>query len=280
MKIVKIINNNTVCAVDKKGKEQIVSGKGIGFGKKRGETVDQAQIQKIYMITDSALRKRLVECLTEIPYEHIQLTSDLVDYISAHIHDTLNESLIISLSDHISFAIERQKQGLAFANPLMESIREYFPEELALGQYCLSEIQQRMQITLPDDEAGFIAMHIINARLHTDMGQVPDITKLVNACAEIADTFYRGKLDKTTIAYERFLVHLKYLAKRLFQSQELPNVLSRDEETLDFFQKKFQKHYRCAKCMQDYILKKFSKMISEDEMLTLTIHLKKISESR
>ena len=33
MKIVKIINNNTVCAVDEKGKEQIVSGKEIGFGK-------------------------------------------------------------------------------------------------------------------------------------------------------------------------------------------------------------------------------------------------------
>lgn len=280
MKIVKIINNNTVCTVDKKGKEQIISGKGIGFGKKRGETVDPAQIQKVYMITDSTLRKRLVECLTEIPYERIQLTSDLVEYISEHIHESLNESLIISLSDHISFAIERQKQGLAFANPLMESIREYFPEELALGQYCLSEIQQRMQITLSDDEAGFIAMHIINARLHTNMGQVSDITKLVNACAEIADTFYRGKLDKASIAYERFLVHLKYLAKRLFQSQELPNVLSRDAEMLDFFRQKFQKHYRCAKCMQDYILKNFSKMISEDEMLTLTIHLKKISESR
>ena len=108
MKIVKIINNNTVCAVDEKGKEQIVSGKGIGFGKKRGEAVDPAQIQKIYMITDSALRKRMVECLSEIPYEHIQLTSELVDYISNQISEILNESLMISLSDHISFAIERQ----------------------------------------------------------------------------------------------------------------------------------------------------------------------------
>lgn len=54
MKIIKVINNNTVCALDKKGKEQIISGKGIGFGKKRGDEVDSAQIQKIYMIADSA----------------------------------------------------------------------------------------------------------------------------------------------------------------------------------------------------------------------------------
>lgn len=110
MKIIKVINNNTVCALDKKGKEQIISGKGIGFGKKRGDEVDSAQIQKIYMIADSALRKRMVECLAEIPYEHIRLTSDLVDHISEQFsQEVLKESLMISLSDHISFAIERQK---------------------------------------------------------------------------------------------------------------------------------------------------------------------------
>ena len=34
MKIIKVINNNTVSVIDDKGKEQIISGKGIGFGKK------------------------------------------------------------------------------------------------------------------------------------------------------------------------------------------------------------------------------------------------------
>ena len=281
MKIIKVINNNTVCALDKKGKEQIISGKGIGFGKKRGDEVDSAQIQKIYMIADSALRKRMVECLAEIPYEHIRLTSDLVDHISEQFsQEVLKESLMISLSDHISFAIERQKQGINFANPLMDSIHDCFPEELALGNYCLEEIRRQLGISLHKDEAGFIAMHIINARLHTNMGQVPDITKLVNGCAEIADTFYQGKLDKTTVSYERFLVHLKYLAKRLFQSQEFSNVLSRDEEILSFVRQKFQKHYRCAKFLQDYLLKNFARTISEDEMMTLAFHLKKVSESR
>lgn len=143
MKIIKVINNNTVCALDKKGKEQIISGKGIGFGKKRGDEVDSAQIQKIYMIADSALRKRMVECLAEIPYEHIRLTSDLVDHISEQFsQEVLKESLMISLSDHISFAIERQKQGINFANPLMDSIHDCFPEELALGNYCLEEIRR------------------------------------------------------------------------------------------------------------------------------------------
>ena len=264
MKIIKVINNNTVSVIDDKGKEQIISGKGIGFGKKYGDEPDKDKIQKMYLVTDSELRKRLIECLTEIPYEHIKLTADLVDYISSHIDGQLNESLIITLSDHISFAIERKKQGLEFENPLMDAISDCFPKELALGRYCVAEIYQRLGVELRGDEG-------------TKMEQIQDITKMVNSCAEIADACLAGKINKNSVAYERFLVHLKYLAKRLFKSQELPNVLSRDEEFADIIKKKFKKQYKCAKHMQDHILKNYAKTISEDEMITLSIHLKKIS---
>ncbi len=86
-----------------------MSGKGIGFGKKYGDEVDTKRIEKIYMVTDSTLRKKLIECLSEIPYEYIKLTDDLVRYISSQIHAPLNNSLIVTLSDHIAFAIERKK---------------------------------------------------------------------------------------------------------------------------------------------------------------------------
>ena len=58
MKIIKVINNNTVCILDKKGREQIASGKGIGFGKKRGDEIDPAQVQKIYLITKKFFRSQ------------------------------------------------------------------------------------------------------------------------------------------------------------------------------------------------------------------------------
>ena len=53
MKVIKAINNNNLCVLDDEGREQIVSGKGIGFGKKYGDTVEPAQIEKTYLITDS-----------------------------------------------------------------------------------------------------------------------------------------------------------------------------------------------------------------------------------
>ena len=79
------------------------------------------------------------------------------------------------------------------------------------------------------------------------------------------------------MAYERFLVHLKFLAKRLFTAQELPQVLSRDEDLLELTKVKFKKQYKCAECIQDHILKNYKKSISEEELLTLTLHLRRIS---
>lgn len=46
MQIIKVINNNVISSEDDKGKEIIVMGKGIGFGKKAGEEIDETKIEK------------------------------------------------------------------------------------------------------------------------------------------------------------------------------------------------------------------------------------------
>ncbi len=54
-------------------------------------------------------------------------------------------------------------------------------------------------------------------------------------------------------------------------------MLSRDEDLLKLTKVKFKKQYKCAECIQDHILKNYKKSISEDELLTLTLHLRRIS---
>lgn len=277
MKIIKVINNNTVCVLDGNGKEQIVSGKGIGFGKKYGDEVVSAQIQKVYTITDSALRKKMIDLLGEIPYEYIKFTEEIVEHIRKVIPSHLNESLLVTLSDHISFAVERKNKGIEFTNPLMDSIRECYPEELSLGEYCVEQIKKQLGVSMSEDEAGFIAMHIVNARLDTKMSDIYDITKMVNGCVETAEYYYSAKFDRSDSYYQRFLVHLKLLAQRIFKKQELPKALSSDAVFVSMIRKSCNKHYKCALCLQEYILKTYGKSITEEELLTLAIHLKRVT---
>lgn len=277
MKVVKVINNNNLCVLDDNGREQIVSGKGIGFGKKYGDMVEVSQIQKTYLITDSELQKKMISMLKEIPSEYMFFTNDMVEHIKKVYPSKLNESLLVTLSDHIAFAIERKKSGIEFTNPLIDSIREAYPEELSLGEYCVEQIRERLDIAMSKDEAGFIAMHIINARLDIKMSDVYEITKMINGCIEIAEYYYQEKFQKDSVSYERFLTHLKYLAQRLFQNKPLPQNLSDDVTFVAMIKKTCNKHYKCARCIQEYILKTYKKDINDDELITLAIHLKKVS---
>ncbi|MBQ8515149.1 MAG: PRD domain-containing protein [Ruminococcus sp.] len=277
MKVIKVINNNNLCVLDDNGREQIVSGKGIGFGKKYGDKVDPALIQKTYLITDSELQKKMIAMLGEIPTEYMVFTNDMVEHFKRVYPSKLNESLLVTLSDHIAFAIERKKSGIEFSNPLLDSIGEAYPQELSLGEYCVEQMRSRLGIEMSRSEAGFIAMHIINAKLDTKMSDVYDITKMINGCIEIAEYYYQEKLRRDTVSYERFLAHLKYLAQRLFQNKPLPQILGNDAVFVAMIKKTCSKHYKCAQCLQEYILKTYKKQINEDELLTLTIHLKKVS---
>lgn len=275
MEIIKVINNNNLCVLDDNGKEQIVSGKGIGFGKKCGESVDPSQITKTYLITDSALQKKMISMLSDIPYYYVDFTNDMVEYIKSAYHSNLNESLLLTLSDHIAFAIERKKNGNEFTNPLLESIQESFPKELSLGLVCIDKIKEKFGVEMSRDEAGFIAMHIINARLDTTMSDLYDMTKMITGCVETAEFFYGKKFDRTSPNYERFVKHLKYLAQRLYNNKLLEEKLSDDAAFVIMIKKTCNQHYQCALSIQDYILKTYKKEINGDELITLAIHLKK-----
>lgn len=277
MKIIQVINNNNVCVLNERGKEQIVSGKGIGFAKKPGDIVSPEQIQKTYLITDSAMQKKLIELLTEIPEAHIRLTNDLVEQIRSEIPEQLSESLLITLSDHISFAIKRKEDGIEFTNPMMDSLRSCYPEELRLGYYCLEQIEKILKIKFIPDEAGFIAMHIINARYDMHMNEIYNITKVINGCSEIAlHTF--PMISNRCVSYERFMIHIKYLAHRIGEGKPLSNILTKDKLFVEQIRKAFPDEYSCAEEMAQYILETKSVQLTEEEMVTLTFHLAKMTE--
>jgi beta-glucoside operon transcriptional antiterminator len=125
--------------------------------------------------------------MAEISYEYIKITGDLGYFgISERVNVTLNSLPIITLSDHIAFAIECKK---IYQSSYLPNIRLFFrracPRTVLFG-----EIKEKFGVEFNGNKAGFIAMHIINARMGTNMGQIPYITKTINGCMEITDTFY------------------------------------------------------------------------------------------
>ena len=164
MKIDKIINNNLIRTFDNNGKEVLVMGCGLGFQKKIGDIVDQSKIEKIYAIKNKSDSNKLMTLLSEIPLEYIQVSNEIISYAKYSLGKRLNDNIYISLTDHISFAIERYKQGLNFKNALLWEIKRFYNHEFLIGKEALTIIKKRLDIMLSEDEAASIALHIVNAQ--------------------------------------------------------------------------------------------------------------------
>lgn len=279
MRIKKVINNNILCVVDNKGSEMIVTGRGLGFQKKIGERVDPALFEKTYHMEGKTEQRKLRELCEQIPIEHLKLTQDLIEYIKGQISAPLNESLLITLADHISFAIKRKEEGVEFTNPLEGDIMSYYPTEYHLGQHCLRVIQEETQVDLNPSEAAFIALHIVNSELNTSMSVMYDITKLIEGTLEVMEYFYQKTFDRESLDFNRFVVHLRYFAQRLFQAAPQ----QADEYDADFQEmiiRSCKQHYKCARHIGEYIRNAYQKEISDAELIYLTIHLKRINLSK
>ena len=179
-------------------------------------------------------------------------------------------------ADHISFAIQRSEQGIRFSNPLMAPIREFYPEEYRLGMECLATIRQRCHADLSDDEGGFIALHIVNAELNTTMSVVNDVTRFVDGCVQVVECFYGCHFDRDALDFSRFTVHLRFFAQRVFQGKQESENDAHDEMFRALIARNCSEHYKCACCLADYVRNTWNKELSDEELVFLTIHLKRI----
>lgn len=279
LRIKRVINNNILCVVDDAGNEMIVTGKGLGFQRKIGERVDPSRFEKTYHMEGKAEQRKLRELCQQIPIEHLKLTQDLIEYIKTQVSAPLNESLLITLADHISFAIKRKEEGIEFTNPLEGAIISYYPTEYHLGQHCLRVIREETRTDLNPSEAAFIALHIVNAELNTSMSVMMDITKLIEGTLEVVEYFYQRRFDRESLDFNRFVVHLRYFAQRLFQAA--PGVANEyDADFQEMIVRSCKQHYKCAQCVADYIRNAYQKEVSDEELIYLAIHLRRINLSK
>ncbi|HAI07598.1 MAG TPA: transcription antiterminator LicT, partial [Pantoea sp.] len=175
MKIAKILNNNVVVVQDKHGGEQVVMGRGLAFQRRVGDTLDKARIEKIFALQSDELMHRLGDLLSQIPLE-VMTTCDRIIQLAAQRLGTLQESLYITLTDHCHFAIERQHKGLTINNVLLWEIKHLYPKEFELGQEARAIIAQRLHVQLPEDEAGYIDMHLVTAQPNSKIPEVMHVT--------------------------------------------------------------------------------------------------------
>ncbi|WP_426818111.1 BglG family transcription antiterminator LicT [Winslowiella sp. 2C04] len=273
MIIAKILNNNVVVVHDEQGHEQVVMGCGLAFQKRAGDSLNDALIEKIFALQSHELTGRLSELLSEIPLEVVITSECIIALAKERLNSRLHDSVAIALTDHINFAIERHRQNLPMRNVLQHEIRSLYPREYALGLEALIIIETRLAAALPEDEAGFIALHLVNAQLNSEMPEVMHITRFMQEILHIVK--YQLQLDYQTdaLSYNRFVTHLKFFAQRMLGKR---GVYSDDPSLHDVVRDRYPQSYQCVQKIDRHVMKKYSYALGSEERMFLTIHIERV----
>ena len=274
--VLKVINNNIVSAKNAEGEEIILRGLGIGFQKKPRDKVEESQIEKIYKIANPNTRNKLQELLSDIPLEYLNTCTEVIEHAKASLKRQLNENIYLTLTDHISFAIERLEKGQCYKNALLMETKRFYPAEYEIGIEALDIIKEKLAVELPIDEAGFIALHIVNAELDTQMSDMMHITELIQNVLNIIKDYYKIDFDEESLYYDRLVTHLKFFGQRLFNNEGPRN---EDLIFLDMVKRQYPNDYRCAELIRQYIEATYKKSVGEEEMAFLTVHMKRITDN-
>ena len=272
--IEKVINNNIISAYEESGAEVIVMGRGIGFKKKQGEVVPADQISKIFRIKSRTLAEQFKELLANMPLERVRISDEIISHAKDHLKLKLNQSIYVTLTDHINFAIERVSQGIEPQNALLWEIKRFYPQEFQLGIYALELIQDRLGILLPEDEAGFIALHFVNAEYGTDIRDAVKFPDQMQAIVDIVERDLGILLDESSLHYERFMTHIKFLIQRIYRKELLS---SEDRELSLLMQRKYPREYQCSVKVAEYIMQATGSRLSEEEIMYLSVHIRRVS---
>ncbi len=276
MRISKILNNNAAVILDDDGQEVVAIGRGIVYRKKVGDLINPSAIEKKFFLSSQTLNARFQEVLITLPIEEVSVVSLIVDYMRMHIGRRVSDSIYVSLSDHIHYALKNHEKGIYIKNELMFDIIRFYPDEYQIGLKGLDIIEENTGVRLPDDEAGFIALHIVNAETENTLGtsMVEMSTKIIEEVLGIISDFFCKELNEKTLAYYRFVTHLKYFAGRIVNNSLFEDD-QKDRELLEMMKKTYTESYLCAKNIQEFIAGKYKVSISKQEMVYLVIHIQR-----
>ncbi|XTZ37375.1 BglG family transcription antiterminator LicT [Salmonella enterica] len=273
MKVEKILSNNAVLLTTAKQEEIVAIGRGIGFGKKTGDRIDDSQIESTFVKKSEGLADVLAQLLAEIPAPYLAVTQQIIALAQQRLAITVQDTLFLALSDHINFALQRQLNGLVIKNFLLWDIKRFYAQEFAVGLEALALIKRKLNISLPEDEAGFIALHLANAKNNSDMHTIMQSATIIKDVLTILKYDLHITFNEESLDYQRFITHLKFFALRLLNRKV---ITQGDDSIYQGIIQLMPRAYSCAVKIDDYVVKNYQCQLTTDEIMFLTIHINRL----
>ena len=281
MRISRIYNNNVALTVNHLGQEAVVIGRGIAFGKRKGQMIDPAAVEQTFVPERGMSGERLTLTLSEIPAEILSIATGLESRVRADGVLELSNSFIIPLADHLHYAVMRAREGVRVDYPLAPEVTLLYPREVEYGRSVIAAVRERLQVQMDPGEAIPLALHLVNAQFATaDMSQAFRMTEVFAQVFEIIEASYERTINPDSMSAARFVTHLRYLFVRASRTST-----NRAEDVDEVSQPSLlaalrsdaPRAYACAQKVLLVLQMQLKQSLTRDELTYLTIHIARLA---
>ena len=271
-----MLNNNVVLARDEIGREAILTGRGLGFQRKRGQDVDASLISRRYIPADNA--QSVAEVIAGIPLERLALIERVFRKAARGLNTDVPSSTLIAVVDHINQAMARVCQGLTMDDPLRAEVAHLHPEELRLAEAMVEEINAAQEVQLPGGEAVALALHLFTAAIGAPSAQAAsEQSRLIGQVMRLLEKSFGEAFDADSVNAARFAVHLRYFLVRARTAVQIEDGTS--SLVAEALRISDPDAYRVARRIRDLLEIRLNTAVTDDETAYLALHVARLTSS-
>ncbi len=273
MRVLKILNNNALLAVDDNQVEYVFLGSGIGFNNKNGaEFISKEDTKKFILSSNIDRDKSSVEIVNSVEPHFIEISAEIITLAEEKFGE-VDENILLPLADHIAFAIERIEKKMDISNPFTKELQLLFPDEFEVALKGKQIILDKTGIDINADEVSYITLHIHSAISTSHISLSLQMAKFIQDFIADLGQECGIKISDGTLSYSRFMTHMRYMIARVTRKERL------DLNMNDYCKQNFKFSYDKAEYLTREIGKLLKLEIKDVEVGYLALHIERVIQA-
>ncbi len=269
-RIIKVLNNNGILVYENgTGRELILLGNGVGFGKRPTQQIDRLPGAKIYSLVTRQKSQSVLQVVNGIRPEFIEAAGRIIDE-AEKLFQKVNREILLPMADHIALAAKRAKENRQIPNPFTPDIRVLFAKEYAAAVKGREILREMTGYEISDDEVGFITLHIHAGLSDEQVSEALDTTRIINEGIAMIERAFGQKFEEDSLAYTRLMSHLYYMVARTRKGE------STKADFNDFIFANYPETGRVAEEICCYMGQQLKKDVAREEIGFLAIHIQRV----
>jgi len=268
----KVLNNNVLIATHDMYDEVVLIGKGIGFQRTKGEVLTEHAVEKMFVLKDPTKQEQYKNLLPEIDEKTFDTIVEAFELIRKETNSYLNEHVLVALTDHIIFSVQRFIKGITIKNPFLIETKTLYPKEFEIAKKVVDIVKRATNLNLPDDEISFITLHIHSVLSDKNLSEINFHSRLIGELILLIESEMDIRLDKESIDYMRLIRHLLFTVERINRGETLldsPKITLLLQNEYPFC---YNLSWKLIKVMQNSL----KKPVENAEAIYLTMHLQRL----